>query len=442
MTASADDGRGAPPGDSGRVSVADVVAQATALGFSSGDPDWANLGQGQPEVGSIPGAPPRLTEVEVDPDEFGYGAVAGTGALRAAVADYYNRNYRRGKASKYQPENVAIAQGGRLALGRALQALDGVGLGYHVPDYPAAESMIATHLARLSPHAFESREADGFRVDLERLHRTVLEQGLAAVLLSNPCNPTGQSLRGEELGSLVAICRDSACTLMLDEFYSSYVYAVTAEGDAQAAPEPLSAAAHVGDVDTDPVVIFDGLTKGFRYPGLRIGWAIGPREQIERIARAGAELDGGPSTLAQRAALAVLQPGRAEAEGEAVRQRFAQKRNLVVNGLREMGIAVPAAPDSTFYVWGKLDELPSPLNDAREFLRHGLKEQVVTLPGGLFDLNPGGRRAETGRYRRWVRFSFGPPSDELERGLERLRQMIDKQRAVQQRGETVSCQTP
>ena len=38
-----------------------------------------------------------------------------------------------------------------------------------------------------------------------------------------------------------------------------------------------SAARYVEDVDRDPVVLFDGLTKNWRYPGWRVTWTIGPR---------------------------------------------------------------------------------------------------------------------------------------------------------------------
>jgi len=34
-----------------------VVAEAVKLGFRNGHHDWCNLGQGQPEVGEMAGAP-------------------------------------------------------------------------------------------------------------------------------------------------------------------------------------------------------------------------------------------------------------------------------------------------------------------------------------------------------------------------------------------------
>ena len=128
-----------------------VVAEAMKLGFTNGDPDWCNLGQGQPEVGEMAGAPPRITSVEMKPEDAAYGPLEGTGELREAVAAHYNRLYRHGKESQYTAANVSVASGGRLALTRAVAALGHVRVGYPTPDYTAYQDMIETHLARLAP---------------------------------------------------------------------------------------------------------------------------------------------------------------------------------------------------------------------------------------------------------------------------------------------------
>src|SRR5215471_433985 len=93
-----------------------VLAGATARGYAPGDPAWVNLGQGQPEIGDIPGAPPRITRVDLESGDHAYGPVNGTRELRSAVAELYNRTYRAGRASRYTVDNVAIVSGGRPAL--------------------------------------------------------------------------------------------------------------------------------------------------------------------------------------------------------------------------------------------------------------------------------------------------------------------------------------
>ena len=75
-----------------------VMAEAGQRGYRYGHPDWCNLGQGQPETGPLPGAPPRVRRIEIGVDDQDYAPVPGIWELRRAVAELYNRLYR-GRAS-------------------------------------------------------------------------------------------------------------------------------------------------------------------------------------------------------------------------------------------------------------------------------------------------------------------------------------------------------
>jgi aspartate/methionine/tyrosine aminotransferase len=200
--------------------------------------------------------------------------------------------------------------------------------------WPGRRHARAADGERLAAHAIVTSESDGFAVSPTRLGKEVERHNLDAFLLSNPCNPTGAVVRGKELAAYVELARTRRLTLMLDEFYSHFVY----DGERPGAG-PLSAAAHVEDVDHDPVVLVDGLTKSFRYPGWRLGWAVGPRAMIDSLGRAASALDGGPSMPVQRAAVQVLEAGRADQETHALREVFAKKRNLMLARLAEMGSA-------------------------------------------------------------------------------------------------------
>ena len=397
-----------------------VVAEAEKKGFTNGDPTWCNLGQGQPEVGPISGAPPRLEAAQWAVADHAYGPVVGTLALRQAVADHYNRLFRGGHASKYGPENVAIAAGGRLALSRLIACLANIRLGYQTPDYTAYEDMLACHAHRVTPIRVATDVADGFRVSAERFAQIVEKEQLRAYLVSNPCNPTGQMIEGAELAAYVEVARRSGCVLLLDEFYSHFIYSPAGSP----AEHPVSAAAHVKDVNRDPVILIDGLTKNFRYPGWRVGWLVGPVEMIAQVGRAASSIDGGPPTTVQRASLEVLSPSRADQETRAVRVTFARKRKLMLEMLEQLGVRVPHPPRATFYVWGDISGLPAPFNDAEQFFRAALEHQVMIVPGRFFDINPNTHRPADETYRHWVRFSFGPPEDNVRLGLSRLLKLV------------------
>ena len=95
-----------------RTGVIYVTTEAQRRGFRTGDPAWCNLGQGQPETGPLPGAPPRIHDVSIDVDDQEYAPVAGLWELREAIAGLYNRLYRRGMPSQYSAENVASRAAG------------------------------------------------------------------------------------------------------------------------------------------------------------------------------------------------------------------------------------------------------------------------------------------------------------------------------------------
>jgi len=187
----------------------------------------------------------------------------------------------------------------------------------------------------------------------------------------------------------------------------------------------VSAADFVEDVETDPIILVDGLTKNWRYPGWRISWTLGPKAVIEAIASAGSFLDGGANHPFQNAAAALLQPELAMQETRAIQEHFGHKRQFMLGRLKQLGISVEAEPAGSFYVWANLLKLPKPLNDGMAFFREGLKEKVIIVPGVFFDVNPGNRRLH-GRYENYCRISFGPEMKRLETGLAGMERVISR----------------
>ncbi|MDQ3557299.1 MAG: pyridoxal phosphate-dependent aminotransferase [Gemmatimonadota bacterium] len=395
-----------------------VVAEAARLGFHTGHPDWCNLGQGQPETGDLPGAPERCRGVDIAPADQEYAPVAGLPELRAAVADLYNGLHRRGMRSQYTAENVCICGGGRLGLTRTVAALGEINLAHFLPDYTAYEELLDIFRPFTSiPIPLEG--ADGYAFDVDQLEREITGRGLSAVLLSNPSNPTGKTIRGAELEGWIGTARALRCTLILDEFYSHYVW-----GD-PSADVPISAARYVDGVDRDPVVLLDGLTKNWRYPGWRCTWVVGPREVIHAVSSTGSFLDGGGSRPLQRAAVPLLDPERVRLETAAIRRAFLPKRQVLLDGLRETGMRFDREPEGTFYAWADLSALPPPLDDGMGFFAEALKERVICVPGEFFDINPGKRRSgRRSRFRQYARFSFGPELEVVEEGVRRLGEMV------------------
>lgn len=122
------------PGSTGVIYVTD---RATSNGFYYGNPEWANMGQGAPEVGNIEGGVPRT--LQFDLSEFGegvheYAPNTGTMALRKAVANYYNHTFRQNKSKKFDHSNVCIVPGGRAGMTRLAAVIGSVNCGYQLPE--------------------------------------------------------------------------------------------------------------------------------------------------------------------------------------------------------------------------------------------------------------------------------------------------------------------
>lgn len=408
-----------------RTGVVYVTREAARLGFTPEDASWCNLGQGSPETGPLPGGAPRVTRIEIAATDHEYAPVAGISELRQAVAELYNHLYRRGMGSRYSAENVAISSGGRAGLTRAVASLGNINLGHFLPDYTAYEELLDAFRPTTEIPILRSREA-GYGFPVEELRHEIAGRGLGGLLASNPSNPTGHVVSGDELAAWVDAARGLGCALVLDEHYSHYVW----KRDPAEPGPTVSAARYVEDVDRDPVVILDGLTKNWRYPGWRVSWIVGPRQVIERVESAGSFLDGGAPRPLQRAAVPLLDPSHVRAEAEALQRAFRPKRDLMVSRLHALGVRFDREPEGSFYAFGSLRDLRPELRDGTAFFRRALDHQVVVVPGVFFDVNPGRRRnPRAGRFNSYVRFSFGPPAERIRAGLDRLAALIHEEPA-------------
>jgi N-succinyldiaminopimelate aminotransferase len=156
-----------------RTGVIYVTTEAVKRGYDQTDPSWCNLGQGQPETGALEGAPPRIDRIEILEEDRDYAPVSGLWELREAVADMYNRLYRRGLPSQYSAENVAVSSGGRTALTRAAASLGRINLGHFLPDYTAYEELLEIFRA-FTPIPIMLERERGYAFSPDDLRREVL----------------------------------------------------------------------------------------------------------------------------------------------------------------------------------------------------------------------------------------------------------------------------
>ncbi len=403
-----------------RTGVINVMYKAFDLGFRSSDPSWSNLGQGSPETTDLTESSQAKKHIDFEEKHLGYSPIPGMLPLRQKVADYYNHFFRDGKKSLYTYKNVSIAPGGRAALTRIAASIGNINVGHFIPDYTAYEELLTIFRAFIPiPTPLSPKEKYVFSAN--HLRKEILSHGLSAMLLSNPCNPTGHLIADRRLKEWVNLAKELSCTLIFDEFYSHFVYLPTPSRDLTV----VSAAEFVDDVNNDPIVIIDGLTKNWRLPGWRIGWIVGPEQVIDAVSSAGSFLDGGANHPLQKEAIKLMDIDNIRVQSRELQNHFRSKRDAMLEALADMNIEVDPIPDGTFYIWANLSKLPAPINSGEVFFDECLKEKTIVVPGIFFDVNPGQRRKYS-RYDNYVRLSFGPKMNTLERGLSAMERVIQK----------------
>ncbi|KAH7889531.1 pyridoxal phosphate-dependent transferase [Phlebopus sp. FC_14] len=394
------------PGSTGVIYCSD---RAMANGFSyANSHEWANLGQGAPEVGPLLNAPPRPDSIPMPIDSLEYAPTTGVKALREAVANLYNHTYRQGKESQYTYENVCIVPGGRAGLSRVAAVVGDVYCSYQIPDYTAYDQVLSA-FKRLVP---VPTACDKYSLDIEQTKKDIRTQGLAVIIASNPRNPTGQMIVGKDLKELVSLSREST-TIILDEFYSWYIYPEHERDFGKS----VSSAEYVQDVNQDSV--------NWRLPGWRVCWVIGPKNLITALSQSGSFLDGGANHPMQLAAIPLLEPSRVAQEKMALQRHFKAKRDHVLKRLHDMRLDVDIPPEATFYIWLNLEKLPAPLNNGLTFFEELLKEKTIVIPGIFFDINPAHRRnLFNSPCHHFIRLSFGPPMEDLDKGLDAMERVV------------------
>jgi 2-aminoadipate transaminase len=233
-------------------------------------------------------------------------------------------------------------------------------------------------------------------IDLEALERAIArEHARLLAVTSNFQNPTGATLPLAARQALLRITQAAGVIVVENDIYGALGY----EGDAFPTIKQLD--------DTGDTILLRSFSK-LAFPGLRVGWAIGPRPLIEKLTEAKQWSDLHTDQLSQAILLRFAQSGRLEQH----RQRMlASGRERLHAALDACEKYLPAdveftRPRGGMSLWIRL---PDSL-DAGELLPRAEREGVTYLPGKYFGVS----RAQANS----LRISFaGMAPDQIRSGI-------------------------
>ena len=336
------------------------------------------------------GGPPLPGSVDVTWEDRFYPKAWGHPDLREAISGYYNDQY----GSKVEPENVMVFAGGRPGIFTVLAFLkDHVQVRIGNIEWPAYLDILEQTDTDFQIVPFTKE--NGFHpTNEEYFDRSGLNAKTSLMpIISNPQNPSGQTRWGDELRDLIRLAEGPKNGILLDEAYEMFH------------SPSVSGIQFVEDLDESNVFIAGACTKGLQSPGIRIGWIVSSKKNIETLSNFSSFGMGGVSHPSQHYAVKLLEPSRVEKARKAVEGHYNWQRERYGRAFEEMGLGVYTG-DGGFYHWLELPEGMTSSELNRRLFKHGA---AILCATDCDMARPHSKDPSyESPYSRFFRFSFGP----------------------------------
>ena len=287
-----------------------------------------------------------------------YGPLMGLDDLRDEVAAFVAED-----GVICGRENILITYGAKSALDLACRVFVEPGDRIIVtrPTYMTALQIMRCHGASFLD---VGQDAEGFdtgelEVKLIRFQRN--GERMPKLLFDVPDfhNPTGITTTAARRRRLVELAECYGFVILEDDPYRRLRF----EGE----PEPP-----VKSFDRDGVVVALGTVSKILAPGLRVGWAIGPGEVIDRMAMQKA--DGGSNPFAQRIVAELMRGNEMARHVDELSAQMRLHRDAMVDAFAEfLPEADVRAPQGGYFLWTALPEGTDAEAVARIALDHGVE---------------------------------------------------------------------
>ena len=295
-----------------------------------------------------------------------------------------NQSYREGLAHYYQNvgidvdhTQILVTTGGSEAISIALNTIMDKGDEIIIPEPFYANYNGFAQMAGVEVVPVTASLEEGFALPPIETFASKINGKTKAILLCNPGNPTGTVYAPEALDALAQLVREHDLYLFADEVYREFCY----DGAKPKSVMELSGL-------EDNVVLVDSVSKRYSMCGARIGALVTKNPAVRKAAMKFAMARLSPPTMAQVASEAALQTS-ADYFKE-VRERYVERRDALVEGLRTIpGVKVPT-PGGAFYAVCEL-----PIDNADAFCQWMLEhfdldgDTVMMAPATGFYATPG-----------------------------------------------------
>jgi len=356
-----------------------LAVTAKAAELKAQGRDIIGLGAGEPDF-DTPDNVKQAAVAAIARGETKYTAVAGTMALRQAIA----AKFKRENGLDYPPERITVGCGGKQVIYNALMATLNPGDEVIIPAPYWVSYPDMVMLAEGTPVFVPCPEANGFKLTPEALAKAISKR-TKWLILNSPNNPTGAAYTRAELQALAEVLLGHTHVLVLTDdiyehmVYDGFVFATIAEVEPRLYERTLTV---------------NGVAKAYAMTGWRVGYAGGPKELIGAMNSIQSQSTTHTASISQAAAVEALNgPQDFIAERNAV---FHSRRDMVVallNGIEGLSCRTP---EGAFYVYpscagaiGKTTPDGKRIEGDGDYIAYLLEAAgVAAVQGEAFGLSP------------------------------------------------------
>jgi len=327
-----------------------------------------------------------------------YTAAGGTQELKQAVCDRHKLDF----GTAYKPSECLITVGGKHVIFNLVQVLVNPGDEVVIPvPYWVTYKDVVNYAG--GKCVFVPTDAqNGFALTAAALEPHLTDR-TRMVIVNSPSNPSGAVVDRREFERILRLTSERGIYLMTDECYCKFLY----EG------EPFSIASVPGARDT--VLVAGTVSKTYAMTGWRIGFGLVPEPIAGAMLKLQSHSTSNPTSISQKAAVEALQ-GPQESVSLMLAE-YRKRRDFVVARLRKIPGVTCNLPEGAFYAYPDISGAlrTTGIGSPQQFAERLLAEaHVAVVPGEAFGTQE------------HIRISYATAMGELERGLNRIHEFIER----------------
>lgn len=358
------------------------------------------LNIGQPDIKTPEVALEAVKNIDMEVVE--YSKSAGNDSYREGLAKYYQN-----LGLEVEAQNILITTGGSEALLFGFMSCFNPGDEVIISEPFYANYNGFAMAAGVNVVPLRAEIENGFALPSIEEFEAKITNRTKGILICNPGNPTGYLYSKPELERLIDIVKKHDLFLFADEVYREFCYDGYEHTSILSYPEIAENA-----------VVVDSVSKRYSMCGARIGAFVTKNKNLIQTALKFAQARLSPPSFGQIAGEAALQTPASYFKE--VIQEYDLRRNILVNGLREIPGVICPSPNGAFYTMVQL-----PVDDAEKFCQWMLEDfehdgaTVMMAPGNGFYSFP-----ESGKQQ--ARIAYVLKKEDLEKAIECIKAGLEK----------------